>query len=274
MKRTAQEIRTLKKELTKTRQLEQKVLAKESREPRGLGLTGKIREKIPEKAMASLEVAFEKGFTLIFTKGDGLIDKMGIEKARRQYEIYAASLEKMIYEETLKAVDKTAGSRTAVTKGISTAEGSGLGIFGIGLPDIPIFLAMLLKTSYEIAAGYGIDFRDEREKRYTLALFNTIFAAGQDKMAFTDECDAIGDAIDHGEAIDTQIYPEDIELVSNTLATDMLVAKFLQGFTFAGVIGGPINLHMVHKVSKIAKIKYKKRFLNRLLIASYDEHII
>ena len=54
----------------------------------------------------------------------------------------------------------------------------------------------------------------------------------------------------------------------------MLVAKFLQGFTFAGVIGGPINLHMVHKVSKIAKIKYKKRFLNRLLIASYDEHII
>ena len=140
MKRTAQEIRTLKKELTKTRQLEHKVLAKESREPRGLGLTGKI----PEKAMASLEVAFEKGFTLIFTKGDGLIDKMGIEKARRQYEIYAASLEKMIYEETLKAIDKTAGSRTAVTKGISTAEGSGLGIFGIGLPDIPIFLAMLL----------------------------------------------------------------------------------------------------------------------------------
>lgn len=49
MKRTAQEIRTLKKELTKTRQLEHKVLAKESREPRGLGLTGKIREKIPEK---------------------------------------------------------------------------------------------------------------------------------------------------------------------------------------------------------------------------------
>ena len=274
MKRTAQEIRTLKKELTKTRQLEHKVLAKESREPRGLGLTGKIREKIPEKAMASLEVAFEKGFTLIFTKGDGLIDKMGIEKARRQYEIYAASLEKMIYEETLKAIDKTAGSRTAVTKGISTAEGSGLGIFGIGLPDIPIFLAMLLKASYEIAAGYGIDFRDEREKRYTLALFNTIFAAGQDKMAFSDECDAIGDAIDHGESFDTQIYQEDIELVSNTLATDMLVAKFLQGFTFAGVIGGPINLHMVHKVSKIARIKYKKRFLNRLLIASYDEHII
>ena len=106
------------------------------------------------------------------------------------------------------------------------------------------------------------------------ALFNTIFAAGQDKMAFSDECDAIGDAIDHGESFDTQIYQEDIELVSNTLATDMLVAKFLQGFTFAGVIGGPINLHMVHKVSKIAKIKYKKRFLNRLLIASYDEHII
>jgi hypothetical protein len=93
-------------------------------------------------------------------------------------------------------------------------------------------------------------------------------------MAFSDLCDDIGEAIDHGEPVDTQITQKDIELVSNTLATDMLVAKFLQGFTFAGVIGGPINLHMVHKVSKIAKIKYKKRFLNRLLIASYDEHII
>jgi len=274
MKRTAQEIRTLKKELLKTQQLEKKVLAKESRGNRGFGLTDKIREKIPEKAMTSLEVAFEKGFTLIFTKGDGLIDKMGIEKARRQYEIYAASLDKMIYEETLKAVDKSAGGRTAMTKGITTAEGSGLGIFGIGLPDIPIFLAMLLKTSYEIAAGYGIDFRDEREKRYTLALLNTIFSSSEDKSFFSDECDMIGAAIDHNEAVDTEIHQEDIELVSNTLATDMLVAKFLQGFTFAGVIGGPINLHMVHKVSKIAKIKYKKRFLNRLLIASYDEHII
>ena len=235
MKKTAQEIRILRKELQKTRQLEAKVLAKEIRGRGGLGITDKIREKIPEKAMTSLEAAFEKGFTLIFTKGDSLIDKMGIEKARRQYEIYAASLDKMIYEETLKAVDKAAGSRSAVTKGITTAEGSGLGIFGLGLPDIPIFLAMLLKTSYEIAAAYGID---------------------------------------HREDIDTEIRQEDIELVSNTLATDLLVAKFLQGFTFAGVIGGPINLHMVHKVSKIAKIKYKKRFLRRLLLDAYDEHII
>lgn len=274
MKKTAQEIRILKKELSKTRQLEAKVLAKEIRGRGGFGITDKIREKIPEKAMTSLEAAFEKGFTLIFTRGDSLIDKMGIEKARRQYEIYADSLDKMIYEETLKAVDRAAGSRSALTKGITTAEGSGLGIFGLGLPDIPIFLAMLLKTSYEIAAAYGIDFRDEREKRYTLALFNTIFAEGHDKEVFSEECDAIGEAIDHWEDVDTEIRQEDIELVSNTLATDLLVAKFLQGFTFAGVIGGPINLHMVHKVSKIAKIKYKKRFLRRLLLDAYDEHII
>ena len=209
MKKTAQEIRILRKELQKTRQLEAKVLAKEIRGRGGFGITDKIREKIPEKAMTSLEVAFEKGFTLIFTKGDSLIDKMGIEKARRQYEIYADSLDKMIYEETLKAVDKAAGSRSALTKGITTAEGSGLGIFGLGLPDIPIFLAMLLKTSYEIAAAYGIDFRDEREKRYTLALFNTIFSEGHDKEAFSEECDEIGEAIDNWGDIDTEIRQED-----------------------------------------------------------------
>lgn len=271
MRRTAQEKRILRRELLNAERHEQKVLNKARKESTDTGLSGKIREKIPEKAMVSLEAAFEKEFTLLFTKGDSLIDKMGIERARRQYEVYAASLDKMIYEETLKAVDKSAGGRTARTKGITTAEGSGLGVLGIGLPDIPIFLAMLLKTSYEIAAGYGIDFRDEREKIYTLALFNTIFSRGDEKLAFSQECDAIGDAIDHGEDFDTTIHEEDIALVSNTLATDMLVAKFLQGFTFAGIIGGPLNLRLVQKVSKIAKLKYKKRFLHRLLIDSDEE---
>ena len=270
MKRTAQEIRTLKKELTKTRQLEHKVLAKESREPRGLGLTGKIREKIPEKAMASLEVAFEKGFTLIFTKGDGLIDKMGIEKARRQYEIYAASLEKMIYEETLKAIDKTAGSRTAVTKGISTAEGSGLGIFGIGLPDIPIFLAMLLKTSYEIAAGYGIDFRDDDERPYTLALLKTAFSTGETQQAYSLACDELGKTIDDEELLDPHVSENDLEEVSQVLAGDMLVAKFVQGQAVVGAIGGIVNYRLINKIARVARFKYKKRFLYRLL--QNEEH--
>ena len=273
MRKTEQEMRLLRKELYKAKANEKKVMAKAARGSSQSGLSGKIRKKVPEKAMTQLELAFEKAFEIVFTKGDAVIDKMGIDKARRQYEVYADSLDRMIYEETLKAIDKSAGARTAQTKGITAMEGSGLGLFGMGLPDIPLFLAMLLKTCYEIAAAYGIDYRDEREKKYTIALFNTIFASGRKKLPYSEDCDQIGDMIDHGVDFDTELTKDEIASVSNTLATDMLVAKFLQGFTFAGVIGGPLNYAMVHKVSKIAKIKYRKRFLNRLLIKNTDSSL-
>ena len=264
MYRTESELELLSREIEKTEKAERKLLKRTSRKSENL-VTGKVKEKIPEKAMSSMEAAFEKGFTLLFTKGDGLIDKMGIQKARRMYEIYAASLEKMVYEETIKAVDKEAGSRTLMTKGTSTVEGTAMGAFGLGMPDIPVFLAMLLKTVYEIAAGYGFDYRDPEEKRYTLALLNTVFSRGEEQLEYSETCDRMGLSIDDGYGIDPTITEDDIREVSNILATDLLVAKFVQGFTFIGVIGGPINLAMIHKVSRLAKLKYRKRFLYRLM---------
>lgn len=38
---------------------------------------------------------------------------------------------------------------------ISGVEGVGLGLLGIGLPDIPLFTAVILKSVYEIALSYG-----------------------------------------------------------------------------------------------------------------------
>ncbi len=269
MKRTNAEISLIQRELAKQQHLEDKWMHKAQKESSQGGISGAIREKIPEKLMDQLEGAFEKGFSLLFKKGDPLLDILGVKKARQGFEPFGESLQRMIYRGTLEAVDESAGSRIAMTKGITTLEGSGLGVFGIGLPDIPIFLAMLLKTSAEIAAGYGIDFRDKREKQYTIALLCTVFSRGEERQAFSQACDALGERIDRGEPVEGTICQEDIQRVSQVLATDMLVAKFLQGFTFAGVIGGPLNLRLIQKISKVAKMKYRKRFLTRLLYDSY-----
>jgi hypothetical protein len=48
------------------------------------------------------------------------------------------------------------------------------------------------------------------------------------------------------------------------LASSMLVAKFIQGITLVGTIGGGFNYYWIHRITKIAGIKYKKRFLQRL----------
>lgn len=264
--RTKREIKLLQTEMAKAEQQEDKLLSFRREPDENAGITGKIRQRIPEKAMSGLEKAFEKGFLLLFEKGDSIIEKAGsLQRARKQWDIYKASLDRMIIPQTLKAVNNSAANCIKASKGITTAEGTALGIFGIGLPDIPIFLAMLLKTSYEIAASYGIDYREEEERKYTLALLKVAFSGGSERLRHSDECDEIGMNIDDDQFIDTEITDEDIATVSQVLATDMLVAKFLQGLTFVGVIGGPLNYRLVHKVGKIAKVKYKKRFLYRLM---------
>lgn len=233
---------------------------------KGPGLTDRIREKIPKKAMVSLEAAFEKGFVFLFEKGTPLLEKVsGVEKAKAESEEFRQSLALMVHPDTLRALDKAAGSKTSVTKSISIIEGAGLGIFGIGLPDIPVFLAMLLKTAYEIGASYGFDFRLDEERPYTLALLKVAFSQGEERKKFSKECDELGQLIDDDLLLNTTIKHEDLQDVSKVLATDMLVAKFIQGTTFLGVVGGVINYRLAEKIATVAKYKYKKRFLYRLM---------
>jgi len=265
---TKKEQNILIKEYLKTQNKEKKVIHFKEKDP---GIIDKIREKIPAKAMNSLETAFEKGFFFLFDKGGVIIEKTGsIEKSRKNSEKFHKSLALMVRSGTLKAIDQATGSKINISKGTATLEGISLGIFGIGLPDIPIFLAMLLKTSYEIAANYGFDYREEKERKYTLSLLKVIFSEGTEREAYSKQCDILGEAIDKGDALDAELSDNDLKAVSSVLATDMLVAKFIQGMTFVGVLGGPLNYRLINKVSKVAKIKYKKRFLFKLIQNSED----
>lgn len=54
--------------------------------------------------------------------------------------------------------------------GTALLEGVGLGILGIGLPDIPLFLGALLRGFYQIALSYGVDVRQDEEQIYLLLL--------------------------------------------------------------------------------------------------------
>ena len=117
-----------------------------------------IRDRIPEKTYRALEAAFEKGFRLLFDKGGGIIEKTGsIDKARMRFEEFDDSLERTVHPDTLRAIDKSASSKVRSGKFVGTADGTVLGVFGMGMPDIPIFLGLLLKQCYEIAASYGYD---------------------------------------------------------------------------------------------------------------------
>lgn len=232
-----------------------------------------IRDRIPEKTYRALEAAFEKGFRLLFDKGGGIIEKTGsIDKARMRFEEFDDSLERTVHPDTLRAIDKSASSKVRSGKFVGTADGTVLGIFGMGMPDIPIFLGLLLKQCYEIAASYGYDYRDPREKKYTISVLKLAFSPDEDKEAASGECDDLAGIMERVEEFDTELSDKDIADIAGVLATEMLVAKFIQGLTFFGVVGGAFNYRLMGKVSKAARLKYKKRFLYGRMLRSEGYH--
>lgn len=254
------EYRLLEKELEKLEKKEARYFSYSIKEADESKTT--LRDKIPEKAYNALESAFEKGFKLVFEKGGGIIEKTGsLEKAREQGEMYNESLERMIHPGTLKAVDKAASSKVLGSKFAGTADGTVMGLFGMGVPDIPVFLSLMLKSCYEIAAAYGFDYRDPKERKYTIAVLKMAFSVDADRVVAGDECDELAMIMERGLEYDYEVTEEDLKEIAAVLATDMLVAKFIQGFTLLGVVGGAFNYRMMSKINKAAKLKYKKRFL-------------
>lgn len=227
---------------------------------------GKIRSKIPAKLLSTLESAFQKGFAYIFDKGTSLIEKSGnLTGVREEAADHYALLSRGITKERLKNFDISAGNRSWTNKGLTTLEGAALGVFGIGLPAIPVFLGVLFKTVYEISASYGFDYKSPAERAYILALIRVAASQGGDRLMESRNCDRLGERIDNGLYDGDGPTPEDIQIASNRLASSTLVAKFVQGITFVGVLGAGFNYYWIHRVSRIALMKYKRRFLTRLL---------
>jgi len=50
-----------------------------------------------------------------------------------------------------------------VNTSITVLEGGGLGLLGIGLPDIPLFIAVIMRTIYEVALSYGYDYKIQKK---------------------------------------------------------------------------------------------------------------
>ena len=119
-------------------------------------LERKIGEIAPEALVETLHSAFCKAFEVVFEKGTGPILKAaGIEKRRIDYAKNACAADLKEDKKNLKAFSKAAGKAGAGNVLLSGAAGIGMGAFGVMLPDVPLFTAMLLKSVYETAESFG-----------------------------------------------------------------------------------------------------------------------
>lgn len=218
-----------------------------------------LADKVPAKLSDSINAAFSKAFSVIFDKGTSIIEltykKEELEKDF-QVDLYSARIRGT--RKSLKKLSNKADVAGGVNLAASGVSGIGMGLLGMGLPDIPVFTAMILRCIYEIAIRYGFSYETEEEKYFILLLI-------EGAVSYGGHLDDVNSKIE--EYISNPVLPENynrtsqILNTSSVLSTELLYMKFLQGVPIVGAVGGAYDVIYMNNISKYARMKYKKRFL-------------
>src|SRR5690554_5835037 len=134
-------------------------------------LVENIQDRITDKSMGTLEAAFYKGFQLVFEKGHRYIERTyDRNKLQLNHDLNNLEWDQRQRKKYLRRIDQQARKSRVLNSGISVLEGGILGVLGIGLPDIPLLISVMMKTIYETAISYGFDYNTEEERHYILLL--------------------------------------------------------------------------------------------------------
>lgn len=258
----------IRKQIQKAEKIENRILEKKEIKfisDKVSPIQEKIENKIPKKLQQTLENAFESGFKLVFEKGVGIIEKSyNKEEKHTTFDINHYSILKQTTKKNINKIDKTAKKGIWMNQLMTTVEGGVLGALGIGLPDIPLLIGMILKNMYEMSLSYGFDYTEDKEKLYILYLICTGVTKGELQAEYSKYLD---DIVNLKTPLDQTAYNIEavIKETAHRLAEAMLMAKFIQGLPVVGVVGGVSNYMIMKDISKMAQVKYKKRYLESLL---------
>lgn len=230
-------------------------------EKRESALERKTGELVPDKLMETVHGAFEKAFTLVFESGGGVIRAASRQKTRRAaYQTRAAAADAEESRENLNAFSRAAGRVGLGNTALSGAAGVGLGLFGVTLPDIPLFTAILLKSLYETAESFGFPCDTEEEQVYLLRLIEAALSYGEALRERSRELDGYAQT---GRWLTERSREEQLHAAARQLSEAMLSGKALQNVPVAGAVGGAGDAVCLRRVQRFAAIKYQKRFLIR-----------
>lgn len=240
--------------------LQEKKLVEAAKKAKPLSWKAQLEKKIPEKVYAGLESAFCKGFSLVFRQGRRIIEMTyRKEQLQKDHALRDEAVQAQGSRRGLKQMQKSVKRADGMNMVATTAEGIALGILGVGLPDIVLFLSTLLKGIYETAIHYGFEYESKPEQYLILKMMSASLKTGRTWIRENGEVDALlrEDAI----AVGDDVFREQMEETAAAFAVDMLLLKFIQGMPVVGILGGAANPVYYRKVMTYVQRNYKKRYL-------------
>lgn len=146
-------------------------------------------------------------------------------------------------------------ARTAAAEGAITGAGGIL----LGLADFPLWLTVKMKMLFEIAALYGYDATDYRERIFLLHIFELTFS-GYDRQHHLLK--VIEHWNDERQRLPVSIKDFDWRTFQQEYRDYIDVAKLLQLIPGIGAaVGTIVNYRLTNKLGKTAKNAYRIRWL-------------
>lgn len=217
-----------------------------------------LEEKVPEKLQDTLNTAFAKAFSLIFEKGTSVIEKTyNREEMEKNFLINEYTVDIKKDYKSLRTFSRNAGKAEVKNLFLTGASGVGMGLLGIGLPDIPLFAGILLKSVYEIAMNYGYEYESEGEQYWILLLVQGALSYGERMLQIDKEVNSYMNSrtCPAGYSKEKMIHE-----TAMCLSGEILYMKFLQGIPVVGAVGGAYDAVYLKRVAEYAELKYRRRF--------------
>ena len=177
---------------------------------------------------------------------------------KKDYKIKEFTNEVRQNKKSLKAFGKKAEATGNVNLAVSGLAGVGMGILGVGIPDIPVFTGFVMKSIYEIALSYGFSYDKIEERRFILLLIQGAVSCGEEMVSVNRLVDQF---IESEQLPDGYSEAAQIEKTAAGLSKELLYMKFLQGIPVVGAVGGIYDAVYLKRITEYANLKYKKRFL-------------
>lgn len=218
-----------------------------------------LEDKVPDGLQKTLDEAFAKSFGLVFEKGTDVIEKTyKKDDIEKEYQINSYIVNLKENRRNLKAFSKKAsgaGNKNLLLSGVS---GVGLGVLGVGIPDIVIFTSLMLRSVYETSLHYGFQYDTEEEKKFILLVIQGAVCHDTNLLKINSELNAF---MKNGCFSKNQNMQDCIRDTAKALSKELLYMKFLQGIPVVGAVGGAYNIAYMKQINKYAEIKYRRRFL-------------
>ena len=129
----------------------------------------------------------------------------------------------------------------------------------LGFADLPLLLSIKIKLLYDIAAIYGFDVKDYKERIYILNIFQLAFSS---KSKMNEVFDKMENFEEYFYTLPDDVNSFDWRAFQQEYRDYIDLAKLLQMVPGIGAfVGAYVNSKLINKLSKTAVQAYRMRLL-------------